>query len=262
MILKDLLRAIRIPNVILVFLAQLFFSIKYNELTLVNICIIALTGVLIAIGNIENNLLDYELDLNCKGKSRNKIIEWLQNGTRFRVLEFIYISLLSITIFKFELYVFIFGLTAFLLLKIYNHKLKKTFMIGNLAIALLCAAAIKALKIETCVMINLFCMIIFLLTLCREIIKDKEDEICDSQFGYKTLAIQLQNTTVKGILWTLLFLTIIVSFYLYKTKFLLILATLFLSFILSFFIYKNDWKKASLSVKLLILFGVISIWII
>ncbi len=77
------------------------------------------------------------------------------------------------------------------LLWLYNRKFKRMPLVGNLAVALLCALAIyvpEALRIPN---YTLFAGIFaFLCTFAREIVKDIEDIEGDSQQGAKTLPVE------------------------------------------------------------------------
>ena len=163
-------------------------------------------------GNIQNNILDYELD-------RNK-----RNFVAFDKTTYIIWAILFIIfgfMFGFASFYFTFSPTLLyailifpLSLSLYNTYLKKLPLIGNIVIALLTAFAIyvpvayaKNIDYQTPTLFFLLIMA-FILSLIREIVKDLEDADTDRQFGYKTLAIISPRASIiwLGILYLLYFI--------------------------------------------------------
>jgi 4-hydroxybenzoate polyprenyltransferase len=144
-------------------------------------------------------------------------------------------------------------------LKFYNLYFKKTLLIGNLIIALLCTASLHVFDLgEEKPSILLSCLI-FTATLLRELVKDKEDEKADKACGYKTLAIKCDPIVFKIILFGLgIALTFLAYEYMKSYDYVF---TIFILLQLSqfYFILKEQWKKASLTIKIQVLIGVIMI---
>ena len=96
----DFLRAIRLPNALLVALAQYLVLARYDSLSFKNVLLLLLTSLWILWGNIDNDIQDIELDTRFKKKKENKLIHWLSGYSRSIYLERICLILsLSMSIF-------------------------------------------------------------------------------------------------------------------------------------------------------------------
>ncbi len=255
----DFFRAIRIPNVLLVALAQYLVLARHNSMTLKNIMLIFLTSLWILWGNIDNDIQDIELDTTFKKKKENKLIHWLSSHSRGIYLERICLIVsLSMSILI-SVQAILLTMLAWSGLKFYNLYFKKTLLAGNFIIALLCMASLHVFDLGNDNPSLLLSSLIFTATLLREIVKDKEDETADKACGYKTLAIKCDPVVFKIILFGLgIALTFLAYEYMKSYDYVF---TLFALLHLSqwCFILKEQWKKASLTIKLQILIGVIMI---
>ena len=118
------------------------------------------------------------------------------------------------------------------LLYFYNITLKKLFLIGNLAIALLVGLSLMLVAIfqlyqvyqidgiDLTIINTVFKTVLYyalfasILNFIREIVKDIEDHDGDKQMGFSTMAIVLGKKTSKIIVLVLLFILIIAISYL------------------------------------------------
>jgi 4-hydroxybenzoate polyprenyltransferase len=198
----------------------------------------------------------------------------------------IYVGILSLS--------FIFFLTAGLLW-FYSTSYKRQFLIGNLTVAFLTAMVPLVVVLFEIPMLNKeygtimlqynssfnyifiwvagFSIFAFLTTLIREIIKDTEDFEGDSAYGMKTLPIAAGIPLTKAIVALLISVTVFLLIYI-LVKFIMfsgtqtdyISLTYFGTFlIVPFFILltltliareKKDYHRASVLIKIIMLFGV------
>lgn len=255
--LVDFFKAIRWLNLLLVFLAQIMVVLKFSNFNLTIDSIILFTTIILALGNLENNILDRDLDINCKGKSPNLFTDWVAQFNYIYIDISIFIGIFWLIYFQ-DFKAGILISMAYLILKSYNHQLKKMYFIGNLSIAFLCSLSLYILDIPMNSYFILLIIIIFILTLIREIIKDIEDKHCDQTFGYKTFAIQSSNQTILRFLITFIFLIVALIFNLYQDSNLIFIYLILLGFEV-YFIMNQKWKKASLTIKIIILYGIMTI---
>lgn len=255
----DLFKAIRLPNALLVALAQYLILVRYNSLSFKNVLLLLLTSLWIVWGNIDNNIQDIELDTRFKKKEENKLIRWLSNDSRGIYLERTFLILsLSISIFI-SIQAILLTMLAWSGLKLYNLYFKKMPLIGNIVIAFLCMASLHVFQTTTANNLTIISLLIFSSTLLRELVKDKEDERPDMACGYNTLAIICDSFVFKIVL---IALGIILTYlaYLFLNPNLYALVVFFLLQIGQwYFIFKENWNRASLMIKLQILLGVIMI---
>lgn len=255
----DFLIAIRWKNILLIAIAQLLTIYTYGEFSTENIILVLCTVLIASIGNIENDILDYDLDRQYKKKKNNRIIEWCRIENRFQQLS---ISIILICIFLSGLIYIeysIYFLVIYLSLKLYNFYLKKTAFIGNLVVAILCSLTLLILDVKFQYSFALLTSIIFTLTLLREIVKDKEDNMFDAHFQYQTLAIILSDVQLKFIIYLLIISSIVLEYIYFYPKNYFLIVILILNIISTFFLYKNLWRELSIIIKIHIALGVVSI---
>jgi len=295
------LKLVRFPNLIIVALTQFFLqavvrlSIRSNlpiELVLNNLqfAIFVLATVCVtAAGYIINDI--YDIDIDAHNKPEYKQIVGRQiSKRRATLLYFILIGFGSILSFEVAnvtnhfdqlwlLPTFVFGLW------LYAAHLKKSFLLGNLFVAIFCAAVAwiifyaQNLNSDTRTHLNPnsynqfffiffgYSILAFISTLLREIIKDAEDANGDAQFGARTLPIVLGIAKTKFICYALalIFITTIIYFgFIFKSsmiKFTIWQTTNFFVFYLCYFVYKanspNDWHTAATFAKVVMLVGLI-----
>jgi 4-hydroxybenzoate polyprenyltransferase len=235
-------------------LAQ-FLLIRKLDLNLhVHVPILVLTALIIIHGNIENDILDYELDITCKKKKKNGVIEWLKT---IQVRWLFDVFILGFALFSgLPSQISIAIIIAYGMMKLYNAQLKKIAILGNATIAVLCAATICLISLSE-LSIH-YAILIFILTWLREMVKDKEDEACDEQYAYRTLAILLDTSQYKIVLYLFIVVFAIIAFFVFDVFLYFLLLSLLLALLLQN-VYYNRWKISSALVKLLIFMVVITL---
>lgn len=255
----DFFKAIRPGNVLLVALAQTLLLNKYQPFSLKNLLLIILTSLWVIWGNLDNDIQDFELDTKFKGKQSNKLTIWLAQKSRILLIEriLLFISLIvGMLISSKAILVFIFSWSG---LKFYNLYFKKMPLIGNLTIAFLCTISLHILSLDKNLDLSILSYLIFTSTLLREIIKDKEDEKADKAFGYRTLAILCPADILKLTLFTLGMALSYFAYVFMRDMRAGLIVFLIFQIIQWYFIFIENWKQASLMIKLQILVGVLLI---
>ncbi len=265
----ELNRSIRIFNILLVLCAQIILAYKIGihfEFEL--ILLLLITSLSIAIGNLENNILDYQLDLKYKNKVPSPFLEnqkLAKSILYFLKLLTFFISLfLTYYIGNLALLITVFIVLA--LLYGYNYYFKKWAFIGNFVIATLCLVSFMLIPMvlpfpnddSKSFFIIINGLHIFLLTLTRELVKDVCDKEADVHFHYKTMPIIWQTGLISGLIILyfvlLLMLNFIIMAHIPKFSFIFLL----LECTLGILLLKKDWKKMDLVLKIYILLGIIS----
>ena len=216
------LKLIRFPNLLMMAFTQLVVlaSCFPNINLLGSFLIILFTMCIAAAGYVENDIFDVEIDNINKPESviiNRHVSEkkaWLFAAT-FQIVA-LFIALYFLVIFQNTTILYSYFATSILLF-LYAKWLKKSFLIGNLIVAFLCAFTIGIFifckKIvfydniypkNTDFLINFA----FLITFFREIVKDIEDKDGDAQFGAWTMPIVAGNfisktVAILALLWLL-----------------------------------------------------------
>ena len=191
------------------------------------ILIVLFTMCIAAAGYIENDIFDVEID------NINKPENVVVNKSISEKKAWIWVAIFQIIALLIALYFLIFFqeinvlysyFATSILLFLYAKWLKKSFLIGNLIVALLCAFTVGILVLcqktifrddivakNTDFLMNFA----FLITFFREIVKDIEDKDGDAKFGAWTMPIVAGNFVSKivailALLW-LLFQVFILS---------------------------------------------------
>jgi 4-hydroxybenzoate polyprenyltransferase len=282
----DFLRLIRIKNLLIISATQLFAyyfltpNLNYTQLLSVPfLLLMASTFLVAAAGYIINDYMDVRLDLINKP---TKVI--VGNSISRRWAMFLHIILnamaiiLALAINKhIALLVFICAFSLWL----YSQFLKKTYLIGNLLVALLTAFTLWIMHIFQQDMmvagIWVYGIFAFGTTLVREIIKDTEDLRGDQNFKCKTLPIVLGVRKTKEVLLvlhliilglTFAFCTsfVALSYSSYKIYIMFLMYMLILVIIpmlvMAWFIktadVKNDFSRLSALSKWIMIAGIIS----
>lgn len=242
--LKKILNIIRWKNLVFIVLIQLFIRVLvispilskfYLELLFSNFhfFLLVLSTVFLAAGGyIINDYFDFELDKNSAktnyvtSKNKNSVMNW------YIVLNIIALALAFFISYKIDFFklAYIFIIIAGLLW-FYSSNFQRSFLFGNIIIALL-AALVPLIVLpyeiflqytlhrnelialgENLNVINFWVLGIsafaFLLTLIREIIKDTEDHDADIAQNFNTLPIVLGIKGAKITVISLIFFTII-----------------------------------------------------
>lgn len=256
-ILLDFFRGIRIGNLLLIAIAQFLLVKKLDSSNFPNfefLPIILMTCYVALLGNLENNILDYRLDRECKLKAPNRFVEFFLNNQRLRIFELLF--LIGFGLFEFSSRSLVIIVSSYLLLKYYNHKAKKYVVIGNLMIGILCGLSIFIIDMGE--FAQKYALLIALFTIIREMIKDKEDENCDRLYGYSTLPIRMSENGFRILLIVVILLVQAWLFIMFPCSWFLF--SMFSGIIILLYsISRGLWKAASLVVKCIIGLGILSI---
>jgi 4-hydroxybenzoate polyprenyltransferase len=208
----DFLRLIRINNLLIITATQIFAyyfltpNLGYTQLFQVNfLLLLGSTFLVAAAGYIINDYMDVRLDLINKP---GKVIVGNTISRRWAMFLHLILNgfalLLALAINKqIAILVFICAFSLWL----YSQFLKKTYLIGNILVALLTAFTLWIMHIFQQDMmvagIWVYGIFAFATTLIREIIKDTEDLRGDQNFKCRTLPIVLGVRKTKDILMVL-----------------------------------------------------------
>jgi 4-hydroxybenzoate polyprenyltransferase len=265
-------KLIRIQNLIIIILSQYLAALYLLEgihLSNIRLFLLSLSTVIIAAaGYIINDYYDVKIDYVNKpqrvvvGKvlKRRVVLFWhtFMNFTAIAIA--FYLSWKLAAVF--------FG-SAFLLW-LYSNQLKRLPFVGNFTVALLTGLSLTIIGLyfhQKEVLINIYALFAFAISLIREIIKDMEDWKGDADFGCKTLPIVFGIRKTKLIIYVLIALFGFLIFYL--TQFLNndILYYYFsgLALFIIYFVYRlqqadkiKDFHFLSNFCKLIMLSGIIS----
>lgn len=295
---------IRLPNLLIVAFTQWLFNhylftdtlhrfglinpIDKEVLLTLVLCTICIT----AGGNIMNDLVDVRID-QLNEKSRNKIGGAISIRAGW-ILYFLFTTagiMLAVDLAaqakRTTLYVML--LSPVLMLVAYNYWLKRTFVLGNLIVSLLCSLVILIMPLIAQKSLNdlylldkgayyfvwyltlIFAAFAFLTTFLREIVKDMEDREGDVLAGMKTLATSARHHVVKSIM-VLISLVILISIVTFsslwwdhliaqgKIYFIaLIISSLFIVYYLVKASSKSDFGRLSTWLKFYIMQGLLYI---
>ncbi|MFY8020747.1 MAG: geranylgeranylglycerol-phosphate geranylgeranyltransferase [Bacteroidia bacterium] len=220
-VILDFLRLIRINNILMIAITQLFAyyflnpTIEfYNIFDKEFIFLIISTSLVASAGYIINDYMDVKLDLINKP---DKVIVGKTISRRWTMLLHFTCTIIALLLAysigkKVMMMVFI----SSCLLWIYSQFLKKTYLSGNILVSLLTANTLLILffydKNVSANGIIVYSIFAFLISLIREIIKDTEDLRGDQQFKCKTLPIVLGVRKTKNVLLWLQTTLIILCF--------------------------------------------------
>lgn len=296
-IIKAIVTIIRLPNLVFIFLTQLFayyFIIlpalhstsqqaTFNDFYIV---LLSLSTVLIAAaGYIINDYFDIGIDaINKPNKvtiekifKRRTIIIW------HIVFNIIGIAIAAYIAFYFvQLRYIIIQIISILLLLFYSTTFKRKLIIGNVTIACLTSLTLLTmafyepnfrlfdLQFAHSKLLWMYVLFAFLITLIREIIKDIEDVKGDTAQHCETIPLVLGIQTAKNICYVLIIfleiLIVVISIYFFQFNlFLVMFLAVFVSLPLILVSQKIviaansiDFHKISTYIKLVTLFGILS----
>ena len=275
--LNHFFKVIRFKNLLLLVLTQVlaFYFIVFPRLSFVVDNIVYLNAVIVmlstmfvtAAGYLINDYYDVKIDLLNKPE---KVIVGYTISRRYALIFHSIFNLIAIALAYFVDYYFM-GIVFFtaLFLWIYSNKLKRSFLTGNMLVALLTAISVYLPAFvfrHRSELLMLFALYSFFICLIREIIKDVEDMKGDAAFGSKTLPIVLGMRKSKSVvLWiTVLFISIQIAISLFSINKKVILIALVTIPFLIHFLYKlskadtnQAFKSLSLHCKILMLIGVL-----
>ena len=299
--LVHLFRLMRWQNLLILIIIQLLFKFVLfknyqiaTSLTTFDFILLVMSIIFIAAGgNVINDFFDIKTDTINKP---TKVIVGVSFSQYQVKLMYVLLTLIGIAVGIFLCYRLENPLTSFyfvlisILLFLYSAYFKKKALIGNLIVSFLIGFSIILLGIFDVIpflkdgpvpnqklvfnIILVYAIFAFSLNLIREIIKDIEDIDGDYTVGMKTLPViigrkRTQNCTFfLSILFTFI-LIFTITFYRYLSNYILGYGLLFVISPLLYFCYqlyyaesKQDFKKLSLLLKLIMISGMLSIFII
>jgi 4-hydroxybenzoate polyprenyltransferase len=192
--LEALLRLTRVWNLFVLVFAQYFaawFLIGIHVFTDVKLFLLALSTTLIAAGGyVINDYYDIKIDYV---NNPERVIVGRTVHRRVAILLHWFLSFSGIAIGVFlSWWIVAINIFSVLLLWVYSASLKRLPFVGNLAVSLLAGLSIAVLDVlyETPdLLVVIYAVFAFFMTLVREIIKDMEDLKGDNTFGCKTIPI-------------------------------------------------------------------------
>jgi 4-hydroxybenzoate polyprenyltransferase len=219
-------------------------------------------------GYIINDYFDVKIDLINKPQ---EVIIGKYIKRRWAILIHQILSFTGIVIGAFlGLKVFLINILAVSTLWFYSERFKKKAFIGNFLVAFLTAFSLIILSVyyqKNTLLVNVYALFAFSISLIREIIKDIEDIRGDARYGCKTLPIIWGIRKTKILLYVFIasFVIILISMaYILDNQYLILIFSLsILPFL--WFVYKLYWADkrrdfAFLSriCKLIMLIGILS----
>ncbi len=208
---RALIRLTRFWNLVIIGLSQYFAALFLIDRNLIydwRLFVLAASTVIIAAaGYIINDYYDIKIDLINKpqrvviGKSITRRYALFFHS----VLVVIGVGLGFVISWRIGVVNF---LSAFLLWW-YSNSLKRQPFIGNLVVAVLTSISILLIDIlyySDNLLVIIYALFAFFMTLIREILKDMEDLRGDNTFGCKTLPIVWGIRKTKGMIYSLLVL--------------------------------------------------------
>jgi 4-hydroxybenzoate polyprenyltransferase len=208
---RALIRLTRFWNLVIIGVSQYFAALFLIDRNLIydwRLFVLAASTVIIAAaGYIINDYYDIKIDLINKpqrvviGKSITRRYALFFHS----VLVVIGVGLGFVISWRIGIVNF---LSAFLLWW-YSNSLKRQPFIGNLVVAVLTSISILLIDIlyySDNLLVIIYALFAFFMTLIREILKDMEDLRGDNTFGCKTLPIVWGIRKTKGMIYSLLIL--------------------------------------------------------
>jgi 4-hydroxybenzoate polyprenyltransferase len=191
---ESFLRLTRAWNLVIIVFAQYFtafFLAIADVFRDVNLFLLSFSTVLIAAGGyVINDYYDVKIDYV---NNPERVVVGKTIHRRFAILLHVVLSILGVLIgFLVHWKLALVNLLSVCILWFYSNMLKRLPFIGNLTVALLTGSSIAILLFlyeKNKVLILVYALFSFFMTLVREIIKDMEDLKGDNTYGCKTLPI-------------------------------------------------------------------------
>ncbi len=275
------LKLIRFQNLLIIVFTQYMIKIFLidNELNLfdnlANLPLLLLTSstaFIAAAGYIINDYYDVKIDNINKPE---KVIIGRRMKRRFAIAFIFLFNILGLLLaFLLGQLILLINFSSAFLLWFYSNYLKRLPFIGNFSIALLSAMSVALIGIyfpQNIVLVLLFSLFAFFISLIREIVKDMEDVRGDAQFGCKTLPIVFGIRKTKQIIYIIfaIFTIILLSTQFFFHHYFVLYLYFFVLFPMIYFfirLKKADTKKEFRYLgnlcKLIMLIGVISMTLI
>jgi 4-hydroxybenzoate polyprenyltransferase len=191
---ESFLRLTRAWNLLIIVFAQYFtafFLAEAEVLTDLRLFLVSLSTVLVAAGGyVINDYYDVKIDYV---NNPERVVVGKTIHRRFAILLHVGLSALGIFVGLFVSWkLAAVNVISVSILWFYSNLLKRLPFIGNLTVALLTGASIAILAFlyeANTILILIYALFSFFITLVREIIKDMEDLKGDNTYGCKTLPI-------------------------------------------------------------------------
>jgi len=221
---RDIFRAVRMQNLLILVFAQYFASIFLNDsdgssfeiIKDWRLFLLSLSTVLVAAGGyVINDYYDIKIDLVNKPE---KVVVGKIVTRRIAMFLHTTLSFAGIAVGAFiSLYLGAINFVSAFLLWWYSNYLKRLPFLGNLVIGFLSGLAIMLVAIlypEGTRQIAIYSFFAGFFTLIREVIKDMEDLSGDHRFGYRTLPVVwgIRKTKQFLFLMILVFATTVLYF--------------------------------------------------
>ncbi|HRJ28770.1 MAG TPA: geranylgeranylglycerol-phosphate geranylgeranyltransferase [Cyclobacteriaceae bacterium] len=193
-IIVALFRLTRTWNLLILVFAQYFtawFLLKAHIFTDWRLLMLTASSALIAAGGyVINDYYDVKIDLV---NNPNRVVVGRSVPRRFAILLHGLLSMAGIALGIFlSWWIVAINIFSVSLLWFYSNLLKRLPFVGNLAVALLTGTSIAVLNVlyyQSNLLVIIYAVFAFFMTLIREVIKDMEDLKGDNTFGCKTLPI-------------------------------------------------------------------------
>jgi 4-hydroxybenzoate polyprenyltransferase len=271
--LVSFLRLTRVWNLLIIALSQYFTAamlISTDKILDWRLFILTVSTVIIAAaGYIINDYYDVKIDLVNKPE---RVVIGKGITRRYAILLHSLLSILGIAIgFLIGWRIAAINFAAVFLLWWYSNDLKRHPFIGNVVVALMTAIAVMMVDglYETgSLLIVIYAVFAFFMTLIREVIKDMEDLKGDHTFGCRTLPIvwgfRKTKILVYGILAIFSVIVLLLNFYFTRLPeyyFLIFLAPLMIVLVIR--LVRADTKKdfawLSTFCKIIMILGILSL---
>jgi 4-hydroxybenzoate polyprenyltransferase len=274
--LSALLRLTRFWNLLIIGLAQYFtafFLIGRETLTDWKLFILSSSTMIIAAaGYIINDYYDVKIDLINKPE---RVVVGKSITRRYAILFHTFLSFTGVALgFLLSWQIGVINFFSSFLLWLYSNNLKRQALIGNLAVALLTGLSIALLNWlyhSNTLLVNVYALFAFSMTLVREIIKDMEDLKGDTTYGCKTLPIiwGFRKTKVALYIFLTVFVISVLLIHFFFSPLPIYYFLIFLFIPLAVLIFrlvqadtKNDFYRLSTLCKVIMLFGILSMALI
>lgn len=273
---ESLLRLTRAWNLLIIILAQYFTAIfLIDEATAddLKLFLLALsTGMIAAAGYIINDYYDVKIDFINKP---DRVVVGRSISRRYAILLHTLLSLSGIAIgFLLSWWIVLTHFLSAFFLWLYSNSLKRLPFIGNFVVALLTGLSIAVVALlyqSHNILVIIYAVFAFFMTLIREIIKDMEDLRGDNTFGCKTLPIVWGLRRTKVVIYITLALfslsvivinEVYVKLPLWYFVFFLLVPLLFFTYRLYRADTRKDFSWLSTFCKLIMLLGIVSMMLV
>lgn len=269
---RALLRLTRFWNLVIIGMSQYFAAIFLIDKQLISdwklFVLASSTAIIAAAGYIINDYYDIKIDLINKPE---RVVIGKSIARRYALLFHTVLSVLGVLIgffLSWKLGVIHF-MSAFLLWW-YSNSLKRQPFIGNFVVAWLTGISVVIVNVlydATNVLVIIYALFAFFMTLVREIIKDMEDLKGDNTFGCQTLPIRwgIRNTKLVVYLILAIFSILVILVNAYYAQLPQYYFSVFLFIPLGLFVFKlisadtkKDFYLLSQWCKVIMLLGVAS----